>query len=322
VLAGNEPGHAASDEVRHWWRTTAGNVTPFDELRSAGRSLREFLCSRSEAVCGDAVRLDDLSAGTWRRVVGGADESAWPPAFVPFERTKYRCMTRAGKGLLWKSAGLAADGRGAADMAAAAAARQGLLARGNWTVAPVDTAFGFVATPWVDGVPLSAADGASDPTVLAHVGRYVADAARADIPDVPVPAYGDGRLAPHEWRRATDRRLLKTDCTGHELDHTIVGRQPIFWDLAGAIVEWAGGSTSTAEAIQRAYLAGGGRPSNRPVLRFYRTAYAAFRLGMCAMWGVLGRPESMFRQELMASLWPSRGPLDSDVPEARQLLKS
>src|SRR5205807_4142207 len=66
----------------------------------------------------------------------------------------------------------------------------------------------------------------------------IADAAASWTESAELPAYGDGRLAPHEWLRTPDGRILKFDCGGHESDHTIVGQQPVLWDVAGAIVEW------------------------------------------------------------------------------------
>ncbi len=94
--------------------------------------------------------------------------------------------------------------------------------------------------------------------------------------------YGDGRLAPHEWLRTRSGQLLKVDAAGHDADHTIIGRQPLAWDVAGALVEW-GLDEGAAAPLLAAYQAAGG-PALRPApLRFYRMAYAAFRTGQCAL---------------------------------------
>src|SRR5437870_2593848 len=67
--------------------------------------------------------------------------------------------------------------------------------------------------------------------------------------------YGDGHLAPHEWVRDSNGHIFKTDCCGHDADHTLVGRQSVFWDVAGALNEWqldAGAEARFLDAVQRA----------------------------------------------------------------------
>jgi hypothetical protein len=93
--------------------------------------------------------------------------------------------------------------------------------------------------------------------------------------------YGDGRLAPCEFVRGADGWLYKSDCDGHDTDHTIVGKQPIWWDLAGIIVEWRLRNRHHAEFLGALQAAGVTDDAN--VLRFYCACYAAFRLGMATM---------------------------------------
>ena len=112
--------------------------------------------------------------------------------------------------------------------------------------------------------------------------RAWGDAAARLAPAGPVPCYGDGRLAPHEWLRAADGRLVKVDCVGHDADHTAVGRQPVAWDVAGALAEW-GLDDAAAGPLLGAFEAAGGPPVPPPLLTFYRMAYAAFRVGMGSM---------------------------------------
>src|SRR5207237_10820557 len=95
-------------------------------------------------------------------------------------------------------------------------------------------------------------------------------------------AAGDGRLAPHEWRRAAEGRLQKLDSAGHDADHTAIGRQPAAWDVAGALIEWDLDEQRAAMLLGAYYAAGGDQLPPR-LLRFYSMAYAAFRLGQCAM---------------------------------------
>ena len=48
----------------------------------------------------------------------------------------------------------------------------------------------------------------------------------------------DGRMAPHEWIRCRDDRVIKVDASQHGDDHFFPGPTDIEWDLAGAIVDW------------------------------------------------------------------------------------
>jgi hypothetical protein len=344
---GGEPGGAASPEIRAVWERTPRHVVPRDELRWAGRSLTEVLADETRALLGaptDApAAVDDLGGGLWRPLLFGADPASWPAAFPAFERPKYRVrLLSDGPAVLWAFCGLAGVAPGVTG-AERAAARLAERARGGWTVAPLGTALGWLATPWVEGTPLTPAD-AHAPATLAHVGRYVAavageslspeevEAGRARLAEMlywnvwegvgegaaarvrdwservaptlralPAPlraAYGDGRLAPHEWLRTPGGRLVKTDAAGHDADHTCVGRQPVLWDLGGALVEW--GQTGHA-ANPAALLAGFSHAADMPpdALRWHAAAYAAFRLGQSAMCGV---PGDAYRAALLALL--------------------
>lgn len=53
-----------------------------------------------------------------------------------------------------------------------------------------------------------------------------------------LPMAGDGRMAPEEWRRLADGRVLKHDATGSDCAHDWAGAQCVLWDVAGAMVEW------------------------------------------------------------------------------------
>jgi hypothetical protein len=95
-------------------------------------------------------------------------------------------------------------------------------------------------------------------------------------------AYGDGHLSPHEWLRTPSGRLVRVGNTGHDFDHTIVGRQSVAWDVAGALVEWRLDGPAAAPLLEAFCRAGGDRlPPTE--LTFYRLAYAAFRAGQCKL---------------------------------------
>lgn len=313
---GGEPGPEASAEVRQWWATIRRYVMALDELRWSGRSLKEKLVEHTLALLPGApvVRIEDLSAGGWRGLLFPGDVDA-PPAFSAFERTKYRCVLRDGRSVLWKFVGLTRESE-------AIVVQIRRRAGAGWTASPLATAFGFVALRWIDGTPLVRQ--ALSPCLLEQIGRYIresagpalgtdeqsaaferlgemlywnareslgdaaaqrarrlADQARRCIGDQPASCYGDGRLAPYEWILTPSGQLQKVDCAGHDCDHTVIGRQPIIWDVAGAAVEWEMGPAESDELSELALT-----QDAPPVLfQFYRAAYAAFRLGMASMCG-------------------------------------
>lgn len=305
---GRGPGTAASGPVRDWWRNTPCRVGEPDEPVFGGQSLAEVLAGRSG---GPVARVDELGGGAWRWAVY-ADQCDWPAAYSAFERAKYRVVRADGSAVLWKFEGLA----GAAEESAA---RMAWLARRGWTEAPLGCALGFAARPWVDAEPLRREQ--CEPGLLRVIGRYIAEAAMPSDPETerraalerlrgmlyrnvreclgraaaaralaceglrpehPWPTYGDGRLGPAEWLRRSDGLLVKVDCVGHRNDHTVVGVQPVVWDLAGAMVEW-GLDGDSARPLLNAFAAAGGEPPPPAALTIYRLAYAAFRLGMCVM---------------------------------------
>ncbi|HEX8598577.1 MAG TPA: hypothetical protein VF952_08690 [Chloroflexia bacterium] len=318
----NEPGNAASEEVRAWWSGTPRYVVPLEELSFGGLALPEALASwlTSQDAADPAVRIEDVSGGQWRRVLY-RDSSTWPAAFAPFERAKYLCTTRSGRRVLFKFEGLcgAPGNRGTT----AELVESQLVDRSTqeWTPEPLGVVNGFVAARWVGGVQLGLEDGS--PAMLRHMGRYIAAMSgpglnveqyeassmrlaemlywntwealgeevaertrhRADdsrASGYSSGSYGDGRMAPHEWIRSHDGRLVKADSTGHAWDHTCIGAQPVAWDIAGAIVEW-GLDEEGSRTLLEAFYGARGDPIPPSALIFYRMAYAAFRVGQCHM---------------------------------------
>jgi hypothetical protein len=300
---GGDPGPDAPEWSRAWWSHARRYVVPLDDLRWHGQSLTEVLASRATELMGALVTsIEDLSAGAWRAAAYPSPDE-WPAVDLPFQRTRYRCTLADGTAVLWKFAGFSP----------LPPAREGL---------PVPeylgTVLGFRAERWIDGVRLRRED--ATPAVFREIGRYIAAAAGSPLSPqelgagldrlremlywntrealgeeaaertrtlaVPlmaaVPRYGDGRLAPHEWVRDPAGRLWKTDHLPHDADHTVIGPQPVWWDLAGAIVEWEL-DPAGQEALLRAYAEAGGAAPPEEALWFYQPAYAAFRLGMAAL---------------------------------------
>ncbi len=279
------PGLAAGEGARREWQRAARYHVPLAELRLEGSPWQG----------------DDLGAGRWRAVA--CQGQAWPPACPPFERPKYLLPGAAPR--LAKFAGLCAGEHG---LTRGEAARARLIAQAAVTGAPApELAHGFLVRPWLDGRLLRAED--LDGALLDRIGAHVAAVAGAPLSPaeaeaaqtrlatmllenargllgeaaalpVPLPApgqarAGDGRLAPHEWLRSGSA-LIKLDAEAHDDDHTVVGPQPVAWDLAGACVEWALDEPARQRLLGAFTTAGGGSPS-RGALRACRLAYAAFR---------------------------------------------
>jgi len=333
---GGEPGPQAPDLSRRWWAIAPRLVVSSAELRWDGRSLTETLAARTEALLsghGRVERVEVLGGGLWRRVAY-ADSEAWPAVCAPFERSKYRCVLESGAAVLWKFSGL--SGEAAERDFERLAARAGA----GWTPRPLGASLGFVATEWVEGAPLTQADAGPEllahigryfravagpplsPTEehaalarlvetlywntweacgeeAAEETRAWSDAIRAH-PRQEQPSAGDGRPSPHEWLRLPSGKLLKTDSTGYDVDHTVVGKQPLAWDVAGTLVEWNLPPAAAAPLLKEALHI----PLPDAVLSFYKIAYAAFRLGQCSLCaGMGGDPDEIERLRRAAGFY-------------------
>ncbi|MDQ3928628.1 MAG: hypothetical protein M3328_05715 [Chloroflexota bacterium] len=316
----NEPGSVASEEVRAWWSSTPRYVVPLEELRFGGLALPEALAAwlSSQDERDPVTQVKDVSGGQWRRLLY-QDSSTWPAACAPFERTKYLCTTRSGRRVLFKFQGLCAAPGSSATTSEVVRTLLAERAGAGWTPAPLGVIHGFVATEWVEGNPLRpegctpdllrhmaryiavvAGPGLSKEQQEAGtkrltemfywntweaLGEEVAQrtppwAVEMQAIDYSPRSYGDGRMAPHEWIRTHDGRVLKTDSAGYSWDHTCIGTQPVAWDIAGAIVEWGLDEQATGSLLE-AFYSEGGEAIPTPTMAFYRMAYAAFRAGQC-----------------------------------------
>lgn len=318
---GNEPGNAASENVREIWRSTPRFVTPLEDIDWNGSSLEQSLQVRAEEIKGikrSFERVENISAGLWQNLLP-KDKIEWPASPPQFERLKYLCAARQGGSVIWKFAGLH-GGLDGTDACETALARLLQLASAGYCPAPLDSFRGFVALPWVEGARLTWAN-AKDTSVLNWIGNYIVDAARPGLSasqnkiaiqraahmlhsnvkeslgesflakalaltdaafEADVPlSYGDGHLAPHEWTRTADGKLFKLDAEGHAADHTLIGQQSLLWDIAGACVEWRLDTRSAAPLFEA--IEARGIRADLEALRFYRAAYSAFRVGLFSL---------------------------------------
>lgn len=323
---GSGPGAAASAGARRRWQSHRTYAADRETRGPEGRDLAGLLWNGIEALRGDEpVGCEDWGGGAWRARLYG-EPSLWPAAPRALERPKLLVTGRSGRRVLFKFGGLATAPRGRGSMADALARRLAALAPGGWAAPPLGVALGFVAQEWVAGVPCSASGATAETldhvagyaaasargplpprdaeeararlleTVRVNVTEALGeDAARAALdivdssrpPPAAIPGAGDGRMAPHEWIRTSEDRVLKTDAGGHDLDHTWVGRQPLLWDTAGALLEWdlhGGAASRFLDALEarsgiraREHLAG------------YLIAYTAHRLGQSRLFAEVER---------------------------------
>jgi hypothetical protein len=292
----------------------ANAIVLFPSWRAPGAALRSDrgrrAIERHAHVIGrfeDVISTDglhDLSGGRWRERVFGVDERRWPAVQPQHERRKYATPNRG----IMRFVGLGRYGRERRERALA-------LAAGGFSPAPLHLCRGFLTTRWIDGEPLS---GERPPTLtrvadyLAFLRRSFAADAQADVDDIiemihvnvgeelgtaavsalePIVSEGlyfdeplvaiDGRMQPHEWILSNGGEL-KIDALDHHADDFFPGERDIAWDVAGAIVE-LGLDEAAARDLVAAYR---GRTRDRKIgrrLRFYETAYLAYRLGYAAL---------------------------------------
>lgn len=261
--------------------------------RDAARRWQRFRVLAVERNAVDTGELD-LSAGRWRALTHGGRQS-WPAIWKETERAKRLALER---GELSKFVGFSPYGERAAETAA-------LLADAGLSPPVVGFGGGFLRFRWCEGRCLSNADRVPLPQLVEYLAfraahcrapaaavagselrdmleTNVAEATGRSVPrglklELTAPVFCDGRLLPHEWVRAHDGRLLKTDGCDHGDDHLFPGPCDTAWDVAGAVVEWNLDAATTGELL-RAYAA---RTKDQvgPRLPPYLLAYAAFRAG-------------------------------------------
>jgi hypothetical protein len=326
----NGPGPQANSRVRERWAKARRYFTPLDDVRWSARSLRDELSRRTEEVLGSAAaEIADLGAGAWREQAY-AGRAEWPAVASTFELSKFKVTTHSGAALLWKFTGFGSFGT------VPIAEHLDRRARLGWTTAPLAACRGFTATRWIDGERLNCDD--ATPAVLNEMARYIAETAGppltvqeteaatrrlnqmlrhnsqelglADIPAVAthegLPGYGDGRMAPHEWIWTDEGRLLKMDAHDHSCDHTIVGKQPFLWDVAGVIVEWK--LDSEQQTILLNALEKSGLFVETQALEFYLRAYAVFRAGLTVFAMESASPDEVQRLRAAADRYASFRP--------------
>jgi hypothetical protein len=304
---GGDPGAQATPAWRARWTLAPRRVVTLDDLLARDPIGRWFA-----DLIGPAVRVEDLSAGAWRRDLSVGD---WPPVIAFQERRKFRLHTASGA-YLARFAGLGAIGK-------AKLARAQALAAAGFTPEPIVLRRGFLLERWEAGArPDTRRVGRA--AFLAHVARYLgfrarhfaagpedgaslgelrdmavqntfeligrcdADAVARRLQALPGRAgalrrvHVDARLHPWEWLRRPDGRICKTDALDHSEAHDLVGCQDVAWDVAGAAVEFGLSRSETRDFAAAVGEASGHEVSPAAVAAF-RTCYAALQAGACTL---------------------------------------
>jgi hypothetical protein len=319
---GSGPGAAATSAARRLWHSLPSYAAGYGAPDRGVPGLAAALWRGIEALRGDEPReAEDWSGGAWRARLYD-EPSRWPAVSRALERPKLLVTGVSGRRVLFKYAGLATGPRGRGSMADAIARRLSDLARRGWGAPPLGVALGFVAHDWVAGVPCESANPPSEalacvsaylaascrgplpPREAREAHRRLVEMVRVNVtealgedasvaaldiveasaaPGCDMPAAGDGRMAPHEWIRTPEGRLVKTDAGGHEVDHTWIGAQPLPWDVAGTMLEWNLFGDRAAAFLEDFESRCGVRVEDS--LPGYLVAYAAHRLGQCRFFG-------------------------------------
>jgi hypothetical protein len=324
------PSDGEAGAAREWWATAPQMVTALDDVRWNGATLREGLSrfSASAFFFGEdsCEQLEDFSAGKWREAAYER-ETDWPAVCAQFESTKYR-LRIGGKKVIWKFTGLGAfvDGLKTAAGLGSFADRS--------APEPLGWFRGFSAFRWVDGARLTAAD-AVRPEVRKEMAAFLCRRAGPPLgfcelesaisrlagmlefngsrafgdewkPNIAVaspavlrdsPSSSGAGWAPHEWVFAPGGRLINTDPAGHGIGHTMIGKQPILWDVAAVLVEWR--LTGDLRKNFLGMLGGAGLRIELRGLAFFEAAYTAFRMGQTFLCASMMAGSSPEHQRLM-----------------------
>lgn len=247
----------------------------------------------------------DVSAGLWREDLFCAEEQLYPAVQPQHEARKFLDSS----GVLLKFAGLGRFGDWKLD-------RQRTLAAAGFAPNALGFTSGYLATEFVPGQPFACCDCSHE--LLERMASYLAFRASSFPANRATPfetmlemievnsreilgreanlkAFAglqstfesrpavetDGRMMPHEWIR-TARGILKTDAVDHHAGHFCPGAADIAWDLAAVGVEFELGPADRQWFYDRYAVLSGDRVPLE-ILKFYRTAYLAFRTAYASM---------------------------------------
>ncbi|MEW6115305.1 MAG: hypothetical protein AB1553_00185 [Nitrospirota bacterium] len=284
-----------SERARERWLRHKKYTAGFEEvLYQSGKIMGPF----SDGTCCN------ISAGMWRSLFYEGERD-FPAVHPHHEKRKFLCRNH--RDLLVKFAGLGRYGRVKFE-------RASILADAGFSPPAIGFANGFIASPFVQGRPLTRDDVSE--SLLSAVARYLSylkknftvdrdmqfsEMARMirrntylglgkewvhrlrklgmfrSLFEESPPVALDGRMLPNEWL-LTERGYIKTDTVDHHADQFFPCCQDIAWDIAGTIIEFGLDQKGSAYLVERYERMSHDRDIAAR-LSFYRIAYLAYRLG-------------------------------------------
>lgn len=302
------PGNAGAEWVRDWWRRAPRVTTRLEEVRWQNRNLPDHLAAiAAAALAAESCATATMGVGDWRRFAY-PEPQEWPAICPAFERLSVVQTLPGDSIFFWRFSGFAAANP--EDFAIGPASDSGRPGEGRGL-----QALGFSGISWPSGRRAIAADGQEPEVaralarhcaqragplipreqVLKALARLtemlrvnaVALLDNSVLPRIETlaqeaqwqcqtaPRHGDGQLAPHHWVRSFMMGLKKAEPLLPVCDHTLVGQQPLWWDIAGALVEF-----DLAQSIFLQELSFHALLPPASTLEFYLAAYAALRASL------------------------------------------
>ena len=306
------PGPKATTETRAFWKTVPSFSMPVASPIFGGRSLHNHLADELTKLLGSSV--EPLPEDDWRKLAY-VDTRDWPPSPNQLLAPRFRVRTPTGVIALEFGGTATIDGR---TMASQAIAQYEQRTFAGYAPAPIGIVSGYVARHWLEGVALRSRDIEPGLLVsLAHYVTAMAGApldtatlaaaqlARASWAyDNLAEALGESAaqraaayveagsvlplswtraafeydLAPQHWMRTRDGAIAKIGGPGHAHGSTVVGIQPVLWDVVSLLIEWNLGRAD-ARAVVGAIERELGASLPRPALRAFMLSYIAFKIG-------------------------------------------
>jgi hypothetical protein len=305
----NEPGASVSEAVRKIWVETSRVSTPLEAVCWGEQTLTDKLKIETGELLG-AHHVAQVN-NPFENCKCGNEHEFLELRTPQFDRTGF--LFKNEMGVHWKYAGLG-SGKDFELIARRNFFRQRKLFEESFAPEPLALIDGFIGMRWIEGRPLKPDD--LDEGMLERLTDYImavaipsqssndADLVKrlrqivsvnfeetfdggiaekgaaliGNLNGVSHWQYGDGRVAPHKWIKADTGKIYKTDCWGHDLDHTCIGEQSVLWDVAGSVIEWQMSEQQVGAFID--LFASRNLAVGYDELRGYMLAYVAFRLGV------------------------------------------
>lgn len=325
----NGPGPMLTEANRAWWSKHrvwcspgVGSHILHDVRETATMLLDEALSVLSTSYNGDAGDNE-------------FERAAAPPLATP----KLLAIGTSGRRIVFRFAGIALTAP-PTSLGTLHLRRATRTASRGFGGMPLGARHGWIAEPWIEGHKLGPSD--ASPDVLSSLASYftpdapdritrgrrvestrkIAEALefwtgqhgmgkprliraaseRMSCEAGKSAAAFDGRTAPHKWRKSGTGGLLKVDTVGHSCDHTWVGEQSIWWDVAGTEIEWELGP-ALQRSLRDMVSASTGETADPARMAFYRAGYCAFRSAVARHCAMVCQPADAYTT---ASSWYDR----------------